>query len=75
MMMAWLLLLAGLLLPQHTSAGGSVSVNIKDLGAIQGIQSLDIRGERRERAEKVYLQRLLYTLWLGYAQQSHRVSR
>ncbi len=42
--MNWLLLLVGFLLPRQTSAGGSVSVNIKDLGAIEGIQSLDIRG-------------------------------
>lgn len=27
-------------------AGGSVSVNIKDLGAIDGIQALDIRGAK-----------------------------
>lgn len=45
-MMNWLLLLTGLLLPRYTSAGGSVSVNIKDLGAIEGIQSLDIRGAK-----------------------------
>ncbi|CAN0497943.1 unnamed protein product [Ectocarpus sp. 12 AP-2014] len=28
----------------RASAGGTVSINIKDLGAIEGIQSLDIRG-------------------------------
>lgn len=37
-------LLLLVLLPAYASAGGSVSVNIKDLGAIEGIQSLDIRG-------------------------------
>lgn len=36
-----------LLMPAYASAGGSVSVNIKDLGAIGGIQSLDIRGAKR----------------------------
>ncbi|CAM9106620.1 unnamed protein product [Pylaiella littoralis] len=43
MMLCWLLLLL-VLLPHEASAGGSVSVNIKDLGAIDGLQSLDIRG-------------------------------
>ncbi|CAM9162032.1 unnamed protein product [Hapterophycus canaliculatus] len=33
-----------LLAPHCAWAGGSVSINIKDLGAIEGIQSLDIRG-------------------------------
>lgn len=37
---AFLLLLA----PNCAWAGGSISINIKDLGAIEGIQSLDIRG-------------------------------
>lgn len=40
------LLLLVLVLP-CSSAGGSVSVNIKDLGAIEGIQSLDVRGAKR----------------------------
>lgn len=44
MMICPLLLLV--LLPVYASAGGSVSVNIKDLGAIEGIQSLDIRGAK-----------------------------
>lgn len=39
-------LLLLVLLPAYASAGGSVSVNIKDLGAIEGIQSLDIRGAK-----------------------------
>ena len=39
-------LLLLVLLPVYASAGGSVSVNIKDLGAIEGIQSLDIRGAK-----------------------------
>lgn len=43
MMLRFLLLV---LLPAYVSAGGSVSVNIKDLGAIEGIQSLDIRGAK-----------------------------
>lgn len=45
MMLCGLLVLL-VLLPQEASAGGSVSVNIKDLGAIDGLQSLDIRGAK-----------------------------
>ncbi|CAM9731614.1 unnamed protein product, partial [Scytosiphon promiscuus] len=33
-----------LLAPHCAWAGGSVSINIKDLGAIEGVKSLDIRG-------------------------------
>lgn len=53
-------LLLLVLLPAYASAGGSVSVNIKDLGAIEGIQSLDIRGAKwsmlaRGREQEIYL--------------------
>lgn len=48
-----------LLAPHCAWAGGSVSINIKDLGAIEGVQSLDIRGGKklfvlRSSAEVVY---------------------
>lgn len=46
MLVCWLLVLLALL-PHEASAVGSVSVNIKDLGAIDGLQSLDIRGANK----------------------------
>lgn len=54
MMLCWLLLLL-VLLPHEASAGGSVSVNIKDLGAIDGLQSLDIRGANAVPTQQVVL--------------------
>lgn len=38
----------------RASAGGTVSINVKDLGAIEGIQSLDIRGSKQLALYNVY---------------------